>query len=160
MSDGPTTTTTTTTTTGTSTTPLTRGPSVPNVVGMGQAEVFARLERAGFRVDSFPVASSRPRGLVVRQRPAAGARAAPRSVVRISVSVGPGPRPFRVVPDVGGMTETAAKRVLVRVGFTVRALLPADDTTSGGDVVVDQKPSAGARVRAGSQVAIYLGPPQ
>ena len=160
VSDGPTTTTTTTTTTGTSTTPLTRGPSVPNVVGMGQAEVFARLERAGFRVDSFPVASSRPRGLVVRQRPAAGARAAPRSVVRISVSVGPGPRPFRVVPDVGGMTETAAKRVLVRVGFTVRALLPADDTTSGGDVVVDQKPSAGARVRAGSQVAIYLGPPQ
>ena len=80
--------------------------------------------------------------------------------MRISVSVGPGARPFRVVPDVGGMTATAAKRVLVRVGFTVRALLPADDTTSGGDVVVDQKPSAGARVRAGSQVAIYLGPPQ
>jgi len=159
VSDGPTTT-TTTTTTGTSTTPLTRGPSVPKVVGMGQAEAFARLERAGFRVDSFPVASSRPRGLVVRQRPAAGARAAPRSVVRISVSLGPGARPFRVVPDVSGMTETAAKRVLVLVGFTVRALLPADDVTSGGDVVVDQKPSAGARVRAGSQVAIYLGPPQ
>jgi beta-lactam-binding protein with PASTA domain len=163
VSDGPpttTSTTTTTTTTGTSTTPLTRGPTVPKVVGMGQAEAFTRLERAGFRVDSFPVASSRPRGLVVRQRPAGGTRAAPRSVVRLAVSIGSGPRPFRVVPDVSGMTETDAKRVLVRVGFTARALLPADDTTSQGDVVVDQKPSAGARVQAGSQVAIYLGPPQ
>ena len=163
VSDGPpttTSTTTTTTTTGTSTTPLTSGPTVPKVVGMGQAEAFTRLERAGFRVDSFPVASSRPRGLVVRQRPAGGTRAAPMSVVRLAVSLGSGPRPFRVVPDVSGMTETDAKRVLVRVGFTARALLSAGATTSQGDVVVDQKPSAGARVQAGSQVAIYLGPPQ
>jgi len=80
--------------------------------------------------------------------------------VRLSVSLNSGPRPFRVVPDVSGMTETDAKRVLVRVGFTVRALLPAGDTSSSDDVVVDQKPSADARVRAGSQVAISLGPPQ
>ena len=162
VSGGPPTTTqtgTTTTQTGTTTTPST-GAKVPGVVGMGQSAAFLRLERAGFRVDSFPVTSSRPRGLVVRQRPAGGVRAAPRSVVRVAVSLGSGPRPFRVVPDVSGMTETDAKRLLVRVGFTARALLPADDTTSGGDVVVDQKPSADARVRAGSQVAIYLGPPQ
>ena len=162
VSDGPptTTTSTTTTTTGTSTTPLTRGPTVPKVIGMGQAVAFTRLERAGFRVDSFPVTSSRPRGLVVRQSPAGDTRAAPRSVVRLSVSLGSGPRPFRVVPDVSGMTEIDAKRVLVRVGFTVRALLPADAATASDDVVVDQKPSADARVRAGSQVAISLGPPQ
>ena len=160
VSDGPATTTTTTTTTGTSTNPTASGPKVPRVIGMGQAAAFTRLERAGFRVDSFPVTSDRPRGLVIRQRPMAGTRAAPRSVVRLAVSLGPGTRPLRVVPDVGGMTETDAKRVLVRVGFTVRALLPAADTSSSGDVVTDQKPSAGARVRAGSQVAIYLGPPQ
>jgi serine/threonine-protein kinase len=150
----------TTTQTGTTTTTPSSGATVTRVVGMGQGAAFLRLERAGFRVDSFPVASSQPRGMVVRQRPAGGVRAAPRSVVRIAVSLGSGPRPFRVVPDVSGMTEAAAKHLLVRVGFTVRALLPADDTTSDGDVVVDQKPSADARVRAGSQVAIYLGPPQ
>jgi len=61
---------------------------------------------------------------------------------------------------VSGMTEIDAKRVLVRVGFTVRAILPAGATSPSGDVVTDQKPSAGARVRAVSQVAIYLGPPQ
>jgi eukaryotic-like serine/threonine-protein kinase len=154
VSDGP------STTTGTSTTPSASGPKVPRVIGMGQAAAFTRLEQAGFRVDSFPVTSTRPRGLVIRQRPLAGTRAPPRSVVRLAVALGSGARPFRVVPDVSGMTETNAKRVLVRVGFTVRAVLAAANTSSGGDVVTDQKPSAGARVRAGSQVAIYLGPPQ
>jgi beta-lactam-binding protein with PASTA domain len=67
---------------------------------------------------------------------------------------------MRVVPDVVSMKEADAKRVLVRVGFTVRALEPAADITSRGDVVVEQKPRAGVRVRAGSQVLIYLGPAQ
>jgi eukaryotic-like serine/threonine-protein kinase len=150
---------TSTQTTPTTTTPIT-GAKVPRVVGMGQGAAFVRLERSGYRVDSFPLASSRPRGLVVSQRPDGGTRAPPGTVVRLSVSLGPGARPLRVVPDVTGKTESAAKRLLVQVGFTVRALQPATGVTSQGDVVVDQKPSAGARVRAGSQVLIYLGPAQ
>jgi eukaryotic-like serine/threonine-protein kinase len=154
-----TTTTTTTAPTTTSTTPLT-GSVVPRVVGMGQGAAMTRLERAGFRAESFPVASSRTRGLVVSQRPGGGAHATPRAVVRLSVALGSGARPMRVVPDAVGMTEADAKRVLVRVGFTVRALEPAAGITSRGDVVVEQKPGADARVRAGSQVLIYLGPAQ
>jgi beta-lactam-binding protein with PASTA domain len=159
VSQGPPTTTETGTTT-TTTTPKTGGLAVPKVVGMSQREALARLDRAGLRVDSFPVASSRPRGLVVSQRPAGGTRAPPRTVVRISVALGSGARPLRVVPDVTGQREADAKRVLVGAGFTVRALEPAAGTTSQGEVVVDQKPSADARVRAGSQVLIYLGPAQ
>jgi beta-lactam-binding protein with PASTA domain len=158
VSQGPPTTTETTTTT--TTTPRSGGSAVPRVVGMSQREAFSRLEQSGFRVDSYPVASSRPRGLVVSQRPAGSARAPARTVVRISVALGSGARPLRVVPDVTGQNEADAKRVLVQVGFTVRALEAATDTTSRSDVVVDQKPSAGARVRAGSQVLIYLGPAQ
>jgi serine/threonine-protein kinase len=167
ISEGPatttqrTTTTQTTTTTPTTTTPTTTAPTtgskVPKVVGMGQAAAFARLEQSGFRVDSYPVSSSRPRGLVVSQQPAGGTRAPPKSVVRLSVALGSGARPLRVVPDVQGKTETAAKRVLVQVGFTVRALRPATPTPSTGAVVSKQKPDAGARVRAGSQVLLYLG---
>jgi serine/threonine-protein kinase len=157
-------TTTQTTTTPTLTTPPTAttprpGTKVPRVVGMGQSAAFARLEGSGFRADSFPVASSRLRGLVVSQRPAAGTRAPPHSAIRISVSLGPGARPLRVIPDVTGKSESAAKRVLVQVGFTVRAVSSADVTTPGA-VVARQKPSADTRVRAGSQVLIYLGPAQ
>jgi serine/threonine-protein kinase len=151
--------TTSTTTTPTTTTPES-GSTVPKVVGMGQSSAFARLEGRGFRADSFPVASSRARGLVVSQRPAGGTRAPPRTVVSLSVSLGPGARPLRVVPDVTNKTESAAKHVLVQLGFTVRAFKPpsATDIPSPRNVVVEQKPSAGARVRAGSQVLIYLGP--
>jgi eukaryotic-like serine/threonine-protein kinase len=150
----------TTTATRAATTPQTHGTPVPSVVGMSQREAFARLEQARFRVDSFPVASSRARGLVVSQRPAGGTRASPRAVVRTSVSLGSGARPFRLVPDVTDQTGGDAKRALVQAGFTVPALEPEDETTSRGGVVNDQKPSAGARVRAGSQVVLYLGPAQ
>jgi beta-lactam-binding protein with PASTA domain len=158
VSQGPPTTTETGATT-TTAAPQT-GSAVPRVVGMSQREALARLDRAGFRVDSFPVASNRPRGLVVSQRPAGGTRAPLRTIVRISVALGSGARPLRVVPDVTGQSEADAKRVLVGAGFTVRTLEPFADTTSQGEVVVDQKPSADARVRAGSQVLIYLGPAQ
>jgi eukaryotic-like serine/threonine-protein kinase len=153
VSKGPTT--TGPTTTGPTTTGPTAGTKVPKVVGMGQSAALAQLERSGFRVDSFPVTSTRTRGLVLSQTPAAGTRAPPRTVVRLSVSLGPGTRPLRVVPDVRGKSEADAKRILVQVGFTARALGPSDNTAS--EVVVRQKPDAGVRVRAGSQVLLYLG---
>ena len=153
VSAGPPSTTQTTTTT-----PAT-GAKVPRVVGMGQSAAFLRLERAGYLVDSYPVASSRPRGLVVSQRPQGGTQAPQGTVLHLNVSLGPGTRPLRIVPDVTGKSEAAAQRVLVQVGFTVRTLRPAKGTdVASGGVVADQKPTAGARVRAGSQVLITLGP--
>ena len=158
VSDGPpTTTNTTTTTTTTTTTQNSTASKVPNVVGMGQAQAIAKLQAADYRADSYPVASSRPRGLVLQQRPPAGTRVPAKSPVRISVSLGPGPRPLRVVPDVGGKTEAQAKLVLARVGFTVRTVTQPTASSATGTVVVDQKPAAGKRARAGSQVLIYLG---
>jgi beta-lactam-binding protein with PASTA domain len=81
VSAGPSTTTGTT-----STTPAPSGPKVPRVIGMGQAQAFTRLEQAGFRVDSFPVTSSRTRGLVVRQSPQAGSAAELRSPLGVARS--------------------------------------------------------------------------
>ena len=157
VSQGATTTTTTTTTT-TSTTP-TRPPgrAIPSVVGVAQRVAVARIQRAGFKVDSYPAASTRPRGTVITQRPAGGTRAAPGSLVRIDVSLGSGRRPLRTVPDVVGMPEAEAKQALVRTGFTVRSVdQPAADS-SEKDVVLEQRPAAGASVPAGSQVILVVG---
>jgi len=162
VSDGPPTTTNTTTTTSTTTTTTTTPPNpsgikVPNVTGMGQAQAIARLQAAGFRVDSYPVASNRPRGLVLTQRPSAGARVPAKSLIRVNVSLGPGQRPLRVVPNVVGKPEAQAKQVLARVGFTSRTGSEAAETSAAGTLVVDQKPAAESRKPAGSQVLIYLG---
>jgi beta-lactam-binding protein with PASTA domain len=153
VSKGPATTTTTTTTT---TQPLTGRP-IPNVVGLAQRDAVARLQGAGFRVDSYPAASSRPRGTVLSQKPAGGTRAAPSSRVRIDVSLGSGERPLRTIPDVTGMPENEAKQALVELGFTVRSAdQPASDSSERG-VVLTQTPAPGGQASAGSQIVLSVG---
>ena len=149
----------TTTTTTTATTTPTRPPGkvVPNVVGLAQRIAVARLQRAGFRVDSYPARSRRPRGTVLAQGPSAGKRALPTSVVRIDVSLGSGRRPLRTVPDVVSMPEAQAKQVLVQAGFTVRSVDQAAADRSEKDVVLDQRPAAGASRPAASQVILVVG---
>lgn len=131
-------------------------PTVPNVVGLAQRQAVARLERAGFRVDSYPARSSRPRGVVVSQQPPGGSRTTAHSLVRINVSVGPGTRPLVTVPNVVGQDEDAARRTLIEAGFTVRSVdRPATDE-SQKDHVLRQRPAAGRSAPAGSQVVIYV----
>ena len=136
------------------------GSKVPKVVGMGQAQAMARLQAAGFRVDSYPVASSRPRGLVITQRPPAGARVPAKSLIRINVSLGPGREAASSRPGRGRQDRGAGE-----AGARTCRLHGADGLAGdrdlgsrrAGTVVVDQKPAAGDRKPAGAQVLIYLG---
>jgi serine/threonine-protein kinase len=131
--------------------------TVPNVVGKSQRDAFVAIENAGFQVESSPVASSRPRGTVVSQTPPAGTKAAPRSKVRIGVSLGSGPRETRTVPDVTGQAERTARQTLILAGFTVRTI--DQPATSPGDngIVLDQRPAGGETAPVGTQIIIYVG---
>jgi beta-lactam-binding protein with PASTA domain len=156
VSRGPATTTTQTTTQTTTTQPPSGRP-LPNVVGLAQRDAIARLQAAGFRVDSYPADSSRPRGTVISQRPEGGKRASPSSRIRIDVSLGSGERPLRTIPDVVGRPENEAKQMLVELGFTVRSVdRPAADSSQRG-VVLAQSPAAGGRASAGSQIVLSIG---
>ena len=145
------------TTTGPTTTQPPSGRAIPNVVGLSQRDAVARLQSAGFRVDSYPADSSRPRGTVISQRPEGGKRASPSSRIRIDVSLGSGERPLRTIPDVIGRTENEAKQMLVELGFTVRSVdRPAADSSQRGAVLA-QEPAAGGRASAGSQIVLSIG---
>ncbi|MEP6909690.1 MAG: PASTA domain-containing protein [Actinomycetota bacterium] len=133
------------------------GVSVPNVVGQSQAAAIDRIEALGLRVDSFPVASEKPQGIVVSVVPAGGTQVAPRAHVRINVSLGPGPRPKRTVPDVVGQVETDARRALVQAGFTVKSIDQSTSDPAENGVVVKQAPDGGGQAAAGSQIIIYVG---
>jgi len=143
--------------TGPSTTaPTATGVVVPKVVGLSQSAAFTRIERVGLKPNSFPVASGRPAGTVVSQRPAGGTRATPRSSVRIDVSQGTGEQ-LRSVPDTVGQTEKEARRTLVAAGFTVQSADQPVTKPSENGIVVRQKPVAGERAPVASQVVIYVG---
>jgi beta-lactam-binding protein with PASTA domain len=60
--------------------------AVPDVVGLAVADAGARLARAGFRAKATRVDSAKQPGTVLKQRPAAKIRAAPGSVVLLTVA--------------------------------------------------------------------------
>ena len=63
--------------------------TVPDVVGLAQADAVAALEGAGFVVSIATAASSSvPSGSVISQAPAGGSEASPGSTVTITVSAG------------------------------------------------------------------------
>ena len=151
--------TTTTATTGgtTPTTTTTASAKVPRVVGLSQSAAQRKLHAAGFRVRTAYVASSKPSGTVVAQRPAPGTTLRRGAAVRINVSVGANPQPAKAVPDVTGEDEATARSDLEAAGFQVSVVdEPTTDQNEDG-IVVDEDPAAGTQVPAGSLVTIYVG---
>ena len=67
--------------------------TVPNVVGMKEADAHDTLRKANYVPFSRTVDSSEPAGTVVAQSPAGGSSAVLGSQVTISVSNGKGPKP-------------------------------------------------------------------
>ena len=149
--------TTTTTAGGTTTSTTTASTKVPSVVALSQTAAQRRLRTAGFRVRTAYVASSKPSGTVVAQRPAAGTTLRRGTAVRINVSTGPSPQTAKAVPDVTGEDEATARSDLEAAGFRVSVVdEPTTDQNEDG-IVVDEDPVAGTRVPTGSLVTIYVG---
>jgi serine/threonine-protein kinase len=126
---------------------------VPSVVGLPQGAAQARLAQAGFVAEVRPVASSQPKGRVVRQAPAPGTRLRQGSRVVIAVSGGKGGGNNGVVPGVVGLQLSVATAVLRRSGFSSGLAY----TTSGKPGrVAAQSPGAGARLPKGSYVTLLV----
>jgi beta-lactam-binding protein with PASTA domain len=129
---------------------------VPNVVGLPQTSALGRLRRVGLNGIVTYARSSRPRGGVVRQVPAAGTSVARGSAVRIVVSAGPSPARV-TVPDVIGLEQPAASQTLEDAGFIVDVIrAPVEDPADDG-IVVDQQPAGGTSAPSGAVVTIFVG---
>ncbi|WP_112138803.1 Stk1 family PASTA domain-containing Ser/Thr kinase [Glycomyces dulcitolivorans] len=93
--------------------------SVPDVVGLSEADAQAALEAEGLVVGEVANrhSDSIPAGSVIEQTPAADAPAGPGDAVGLVVSDGPEPVE---VPDVVGMDIDEATDELEALGFTVK----------------------------------------
>ena len=136
---------------------VSKGPSqatVPNAVGLPQAEARDRLVSAGFKVTSAQVFSDQKAGNVVAQAPAAGDRVAPHSTVRINVSKGTG---TVAVPSVVGTTVDQAQSQLTAKGF--KPVVTHVQSDSPADTVVNQSPSGGQAPKGSTvQLSVSSGP--
>ena len=128
--------------------------TVPNAVGVTQADARDRLVAAGFKVTSASVSSDQPTGTVVAQAPAAGEKVARGANVRINVSKGSA---NANVPSEVGQTADAAQRDLAAKGFKPTVVQVASDQVAG--TVIAQSPAGGqARKGASVQLNISKGP--
>jgi beta-lactam-binding protein with PASTA domain len=130
---------------------------VPGVLHIGYVESARRVEEAGFVAETYPVASKRLRGMVVRQVPDQWTPWARGRTVRLYVSVGTGERGAVELTDYSGLPERQARELLERAGFTVRVIQrPAPSRKLLGKVL-RQAPAAGRRMPVLSQIVLYVG---
>jgi beta-lactam-binding protein with PASTA domain len=123
--------------------------AVPNVVGELATAATAELRAQGLAVGTSSVASSKPRGTVLSQSPAAGAKVAKGSTVVIRVSRG-----MVSVPDMVGQTRGTAVSAIRAAGLVPQAFTVPSAQSKG--TVVSQSPKAGKRVPGGSKVRLNI----
>ena len=131
------------------------GDPVPDVVGMTQTNAEAAILAAGFTVGTISTAYSDTvaAGNVISQNPTAGTPTAAGSPVAIEVSLGV---EMVTVPDVTGMTQTAAELSIIAANLTVGAVTTATSPTVPAGDVISQNPTGGASVVHDSAVDIVV----
>jgi serine/threonine-protein kinase len=127
---------------------------VPSVEGLTVAKARQRLTAAGFTVASRaePSTSVAP-GKVLGSEPSAGLEA--RRGTRVTLLVSSGPAAVRV-PDVVGLSRSAAEAALENAGLAVGAVSERASNAQPPGNVLQQTPAANASVHAGEKVSLVL----
>jgi len=124
------------------------------VTGLSRGSAEDSLSSEGLKVQVREEPSDKPKDDVVAQDPAGGTQVDSGSRVTITVSTGP---EQVEVPDVTGLTPSAATRELKAAGLkSVQRESDTTDETQDG-VVVKQAPESGGQVDKGRTVTIYVG---
>ena len=131
-----------------------RAVSVPNVVGLPQETASTVLAGVNLSVGLVTVAysSTIASGSVVFQDPAAGAGALEGTSVSLVLSKGPQP----VVPNVLGMTRSAAESAIAGAELAVGTVSEEYSPSVPAGRVAGQFPAAGTGVDAGTTVSLVL----
>jgi serine/threonine-protein kinase len=131
---------------------VSKGPEpvdLPELVGTDGDEAEATLTDLGLEVDrSDEFSESVDKGLVISMDPKGGTTSYRGETVELVVSKGP---PLVTVPDVVGMSESAAKAALEKAGFKVSVNKPFGFSVFG---VNAQSPKGGTQAPKGSTVRI------
>ncbi|MCX5758290.1 MAG: PASTA domain-containing protein, partial [Candidatus Hydrogenedentes bacterium] len=129
--------------------------AVPNVVGMTQAAAQSAITAANLTVGAITHQNNAtvPSGSVCAQDPLAGASVSSGAAVALVISDGPA---LITVPDVVGMTQSAAASALVGAGLTVGDVTQHFSASVLAGQVISQDPSAGESVASGATVNLVV----
>ncbi len=125
--------------------------SIPNVVGMTQANATTKLESAGFSVNVESASSdSVDKGNVIKQSDTGTAKKG--ATITITVSTGAA---SVEVPNVVGKSESDAESALEKAGFKYDVQYSESTSVAKGNVI-KQSPSSGASAKKGDTITITV----
>jgi serine/threonine-protein kinase len=130
--------------------------TVPDVTGSDVSAARSEITGAGLKVGSVSEddgSSGQSAGTVVAQDPDGGASVAKGTSVNLVIAAEGGAS----VPDVTGSDQATARSKLESLGFNVTS--SGAESTQPEGTVIDQEPSAGSSVSAGSTVTIIVAYP-
>ena len=125
--------------------------TVPDVVGETQSQAVTALTAAGFESDVAEAFSDKKAGIVVSQKPDAGATLAEGGTVALVVSKGGKPV---IVPDVVGATSAEATSKLEAAGLKANVVAVPSSEPAG--TVVAQNPAPGKDATTGDTVRLNV----
>jgi len=133
--------------------------TVPDTIGLSTKDAKTKLEAQGLnaRLVALGPAPSNALSLMVKEsEPRAGTKVKPGTEIAVKV-YGKYSPPLATVPQVEGLSFTAAKDILARAGFAVspRSAGPAPSEGKSSHVK-SQEPRAGTTVDPGSEVKVYV----
>lgn len=142
--------------------------TVPALVGLTQSAAEAALKSAGLALGTVTTVSSASTqaGSVIDADPPAGTSVSSSSAVNLKVSSGPAvgvttasstqPAAQVAVPDVVGLTRSAAEAILKSAGLAVGAVKTHESNSVPAGGISDTHPDAGTLVSSGSAVQLDL----
>ena len=128
------------------------GKSVPDVVGLTQADASSILTDNGFSVRATKVKSDDTEGLVLVMDPTAGSRTDAGGEIVIHVAVG------RYIPKIVGKTEAEAKEALTAEGFENVTYVKERSNQPEG-TVLSVTPAPGESAKSGSVITVKVSDP-
>lgn len=128
--------------------------SVPSVIGDSEEEAKAKLEAAGFDVETrSDYSDSVEKGKVMIQTPEADTKGKEGDTVTITISLG---TETIDVPDVTNKSQSAAQSTLENSGLSAGSISeePSDTVKKGN--VISSNPAAGTKVNKGAKVNLVI----
>ena len=134
---------------------------VPDVMGLTQSKAEDAIFKAGLRAKIEKVASLKPKGEILDQSPAAGARVSQGSVVTVRISNGVPP----ILLDLQGLPANQVDAAFAAFNQEsgldltwVRVDVPTDEP-SAIDRVIKTEPGGGATVEFEQRIRVFIGVP-
>ena len=132
------------------------GVSVPDVVGLSEAEAKVMLENEGFSMQKqLQESDSVEKGKVISQNPLGATTAAKGSPITVVISSGMSTQQI-TMPDLSGKTEEEAKVVIEEEGLTIGTVSEEDSDSVEKGKVISQAPAAGGMVDKGTSVDLKI----